>query len=94
MPLQCILQMFREPSVDTKVIVASGPDTIVIAFRGTASWANVVSDLQVRSCWRGRCILPIGLRMKCGQYVDPVTAGSRRCDCVTSASRQDVRIPS
>ena len=48
-----MLQVFREPLVDTKVIVASGSecDTILIAFRGTASWANVVSDLQVRpSC--------------------------------------------
>ena len=40
-------QVFREPSVDTKVVVASGPDTILIAFRGTASWANLINDLQV-----------------------------------------------
>ena len=46
MPHRRMLQVFREPSVDAKVIVASGPDTILIAFRGTASWANVVSDLQ------------------------------------------------
>ncbi len=40
-------QVFREPAVDTKVVVASGPDTILLAFRGTASWANLVKDLQV-----------------------------------------------
>ena len=40
--------MFREPSVDTKVVVAAGPNSLLLAFRGTASWANVVSDLQVR----------------------------------------------
>ena len=43
-----VMQVFREPSVDTKVVVASGPDTILIAFRGTASWANVVKDMQAR----------------------------------------------
>ena len=42
-------QVFREPAVDTKVVVAVGPDTILLSFRGTASWANVVKDLQARS---------------------------------------------
>ena len=34
--------------MDSKVVVASGPDTILVSFRGTASWANVVKDLQAR----------------------------------------------
>ena len=46
---RCVSQVFREPSVDTKALVASGPDTILVSFRGTASWANIVKDLQARA---------------------------------------------
>ena len=42
-------QVIREPSVDTKVVIASGPDTVLISFRGTASWANVIKDMQARA---------------------------------------------
>ncbi len=59
-----MLQVFREPSVDTKVIVASGPDTILIAFRGTASWANVVSDLQVSMQWCSAACLPVAMQLR------------------------------
>ena len=55
-PHRDVLQTFREPSVDTKVIVASGTKCILIAFRGTASWANVVSDMQVRIYWCSICM--------------------------------------
>ena len=48
-PHDAVPQVFREPSVDTKAVIASGLDTILVAFRGTASWANVVKDLQARS---------------------------------------------
>ena len=34
--------------MDTKVVVATGPGTILLSFRGTASWASVVKDLQAR----------------------------------------------
>ena len=34
--------------MDTKAVVASGPDTILVAFRGTASWTNLAKDLQAR----------------------------------------------
>ena len=42
------LQVFREAGQDTKVLVGWGADTIVVAFRGTASFANVLNDIQVR----------------------------------------------
>ena len=42
------LQVFREPGQDTKVLVGWGADTVVVAFRGTASFANVLNDIQVR----------------------------------------------
>lgn len=59
-PSQCNPQVFREPTVDTKVVVASGPDTILVAFRGTASWANVVKDLQARVLDAKRMPAPAG----------------------------------
>ncbi len=40
-------QVFREPSGDSKAIIAWSSDTIVIAFRGTASFANVLNDIKV-----------------------------------------------
>ena len=40
-------QVFREPVEDSKALIAWGPDMIVIAFRGTASFANVLNDIQV-----------------------------------------------
>ncbi|KAK9818417.1 hypothetical protein WJX72_012370 [[Myrmecia] bisecta] len=42
-------EMVWEKRGDTNVLIAWGPDTIVISFRGTASLANVITDLQV---WR------------------------------------------
>ena len=42
-------QVFREPHEDSKALVAWGPNMIVVAFRGTASLANVFNDIQVRA---------------------------------------------
>ena len=39
--------VFREPVEDSKALVAWGADTIVIAFRGTASFQNMLNDIQV-----------------------------------------------
>lgn len=41
--------LHREPAHDSKVLVgwSNDDDTIVLAFRGTSSMANVKSDLQV-----------------------------------------------
>ena len=40
-------EMFWEKSLDTKMIMAWSRDRVVLAFRGTASLANVAADLQV-----------------------------------------------
>ena len=40
-------QVFREPVQDSKAMVAWGPDAIVITFRGTASFSNVLNDIKV-----------------------------------------------
>ena len=45
--LQERFELLVEPAEDTKVLVAWNTDTIVLAFRGTASMTNVLSDLQV-----------------------------------------------
>ena len=41
------VEIFREPGQDMKVLVGWGGDTIVVAFRGTASFSNVLNDIQV-----------------------------------------------
>lgn len=43
--------MVWEKSLDTKAIVGWNHNTVVLAFRGTASMTNVMADLQV---WRAR----------------------------------------
>ena len=42
------LEVLLEPITDSKCLVAWGPKTVVLAFRGTASLTNVRFDLQVR----------------------------------------------
>ena len=37
--------------MDTKCLIGYNDDTVVIAFRGTASMANVYSDLKVLMGW-------------------------------------------
>ena len=41
-------QVFREPAQDSKALVAWGSDTVVVTFRGTASFVNVLHDIKVR----------------------------------------------
>lgn len=40
-------ELIWEHRLDTKVLIGSGPNGIAIAFRGTASLRNALSDLQV-----------------------------------------------
>ncbi len=40
-------ELFWEKTLDTKAIVGWNENTVVIAFRGTASLANVKADVQV-----------------------------------------------
>ncbi|KAL4431078.1 hypothetical protein ABPG75_006334 [Micractinium tetrahymenae] len=55
-------ELFWERSLDTKAVVGWNEDTVVIAFRGTASFNNVRSDLQV---WRARWPANVGSPMLC-----------------------------
>ena len=41
-------ELFWEKALDTKLLMAWNKHTIVLAFRGTASFANALADLQVR----------------------------------------------
>ena len=49
------LRLVREPKLDTKCLMAWNEDTLVLAFRGTASKINAISDMKVGSscegCW-------------------------------------------
>ena len=40
-------ELFWEKALDTKLLMAWNKHTIVMAFRGTASFANALADLQV-----------------------------------------------
>ncbi len=40
-------ELFWEKSLDTKMVLAWSKTTVVLAFRGTASMANIVADIQV-----------------------------------------------
>jgi hypothetical protein len=40
-------ELLWERASDTKALLAWGPDNMVLSFRGTASMANVLADLQV-----------------------------------------------
>ena len=47
-------EMFWEKSLDTKMLMAWSRKQIMLSFRGTASLANIVADVQV-----GLCLLPV-----------------------------------
>lgn len=40
-------ELFWEKAMDTKMLLAWRPGTILIAFRGTASMQNALADLRV-----------------------------------------------
>ena len=48
------LRLVREPKLDTKCLMAWNEDTLVLAFRGTASRQNAISDMKVGSSCEGR----------------------------------------
>lgn len=43
-------ELLWEPKHDTKCLLAFGPDTILVVFRGTASLKNAHADIQVSTC--------------------------------------------
>ena len=43
------VQVHAEQATDTHVLVAWNADTMLIAFRGTVTKANVLADLKVRA---------------------------------------------
>ena len=42
-------ELLWERATDTKALMAWNADTLVLGFRGTASMANVLADLQART---------------------------------------------
>ena len=43
-------ELLWEKALDTKVLLAWSDSTLVLSFRGTSSWANVLADLEAGSC--------------------------------------------
>jgi hypothetical protein len=59
-------ELLWERKLDSKALIAWNDDTVVLAFRGTASLANLWADLQVRSCMfvsPTRCLLCLVLAL-------------------------------
>ena len=45
------VETFYDRTSDTKVLIAWSSHALICAFRGTDSWVNARSDLQVRICF-------------------------------------------
>jgi hypothetical protein len=39
-------ELLLERALDTRVLLAWGPDAVVLSFRGTSSWTNLKADLS------------------------------------------------
>ena len=50
-------EVFHDPSSDTKMLMAWNKTMLICTFRGTDSWANARSDIQV-------CIVCVVLRLR------------------------------
>ena len=46
-------ELLVEESTDTRAFLAWGPGMLVVAFRGTVTRKNIVTDLEVRVCELG-----------------------------------------
>lgn len=62
-------EWLREPQLDMNCLLCWGPDTLVIAFRGTQSLANIKADAKVGAA--GGCL-------RAGSFAWP-TLSSCRC---------------
>ena len=60
-------KLFWKSALDTKALLAWNSDTVVLAFRGTASLTNACSDLKVcpstRHCMRVSCLQQSALQL-------------------------------
>ena len=52
------IESFWDPQLETKTLLGWNQDQIVLAFRGTASFANALSDLKVRRVCVSRTCAP------------------------------------
>ena len=54
-------ELFWEKKHDTKLLLAWNRNTFVVAFRGTASLANALADIQVLTCCPTPASIPLNL---------------------------------
>ena len=54
-------ELFWEKKHDTKLLLAWNRNTFVVAFRGTASLANALADVQVQLCCPASASVPLEL---------------------------------
>jgi hypothetical protein len=54
-------ELFWEKKHDTKLLLAWNRNTFVVAFRGTASLANALADVQVLTCCPTPPSIPLNL---------------------------------
>lgn len=59
-PDVCICLQLWERRLDTKALMAWNQDTVVLSFRGTASFRNVLADLKVMQSWASASMQHLG----------------------------------
>lgn len=83
-------ELFWEKALDTKLLLAWNSRTIMLAFRGTASLANALADLQARPCtWPAHaCTAPLPvLLLRRAMHVHNRTCYRKGQACICVASR-------
>ena len=77
-------EVFWEKALDTKLLLAWNARTIVVAFRGTASVANALADLQARG--------PHHRMRTCGRLSSAVGSSSVRMSEHTSTASGEYKV--
>ena len=70
-------ELFWEKKHDTKLLLAWNRNTFVVAFRGTASLANALADVQVQVC----CPASASVPLNCVHISRGACCPSQNCPC-------------
>jgi hypothetical protein len=81
-------ELLLEKALDTRVLLAWGPTSVVLSFRGTSSWTNLKADL---SAWLTgeACMLAMlcrWLRRECVAWCQVFTFSAVACECSLSCT--------
>ncbi len=65
-----------EKKLDTKALMAWNHDTVVLSFRGTASFKNVLADIKARCVLAGPAVRPQHVNQLCWWFWSRSHAGA------------------